>query len=219
MSYSCLSLKTQSLRVVIKLELTAHRYYKISKVLPKMLSQEVNTFHNFFGNYIAVGGHQSIWENGNILDRYSFDDENWFQPPLQPFTIFEGDLALRQLVNSRRDEKGPFMVKIIQGGYNDGGGTILVSRHNSGCYEIEHIVQLKDEISPWGWFRKQEFFSFEKLFIIYWVNTLKKNDVTTIFEYGSEFFFKGGFLVWRKYNQFNDNMTSVIEYKLKRVFW
>ena len=205
MSYSCLSLKTLSLRVVIKFELS-NQHLKISKILPKTLSREVSNVHVFFGNYITLGGQQSIWENGKLLDYYSFDDKNWFKS--------NWENSQRQLANSRREEREPFMVKILPEEYDDGGFTVLVSRSASLDYETEHMVQLKD-VPIWnGFIQKQEFFSCGKLFIIYW-----NIDVPCTADWGSEFYLKRDGLIWKKYNRFSNGITSVIEYNLKRVFW
>ena len=219
--YTSLDLKTLAMRTLIRFKLETENSI-LFNYLPKTLSTEFDNFCKLFGKYRAIGGRQSVWKckNGKIelTDQYSFDYQNWFSS-IQTS-------PLREMVDARREEKEPFLVKIVPESRVHGRIAILVSKSNSSYYETEHLVELKDravwayatKITEKYWSKtkcfKQEFFCNGRLMIIFW--NIIDNRCHGV-DSASEFYFDGGFLIWKKYQCLNMLFYVTTEYKMERI--
>ena len=201
------------MRTLIKFKLKT-KLSSLLSYLPKTLSAELDNFSMLLGKYRVVGGKQSIWrcKNGQIelADQYSFNYHNWFSANITN--------PLREMVDQRREERGPFLVKIAPESCIHGRIAILVSKSNCSHYETEHLVEMKDR-AVWAWSKnkvfKQEFFSDNRLMIIFWdINT--ENRWHGIYS-ASEFYFENGCFIWKKYHCLNRLFYTITEYEMERI--
>ena len=209
--YSVLDLKTLAMRTLIRFRLKT-KHSMIFDYLPKTLSTEFDNFCKLIGKYRAVGGRQSIWKCKNeqieLIDQYSFNYCNWFSG-------IQTNI-MREIGDKRREEKEPFLIKLIPESHVHGRMAILVSKSKYLYYETEHLVELKDT-AVWARSKnkcfKQEYFCNNTLMIIFWNIIDNRCGVDS----ASEFYFEDGYLIWKKYNCLNMLFYIVTVYKMERI--